>query len=113
MSRQLEPHIPESILHFDIFIKPIPNKICINKCMDGAILLSLVSSLREFDAVYNLGSSTLKKLILDPSIKDYSIPITVQPTINTIVSNIAMFKRKQSRRSRYFIFILSIMGMIN
>ncbi|GJQ67888.1 hypothetical protein Trydic_g16648 [Trypoxylus dichotomus] len=73
LSRQLKPDIPESLLHLEIVIKVTANKICHNKCMDGAMLLSVVSLVREFDAVYNLVSSPLCKYILDPKIEDYNI----------------------------------------
>ncbi|KRT84717.1 hypothetical protein AMK59_2803 [Oryctes borbonicus] len=73
LSRQLQPDIAESLLYLEIVIKVTANKICRNKCMDGARLLNVVSLMREFDAVYSLGSSPLCKYILDPRIEDYMI----------------------------------------
>ncbi|KAK9745933.1 AAA domain [Popillia japonica] len=71
--RQVKPDVPYLQLSLQIIIKATPNKICLNKPMDGAVLISVVTALREFDAVYNLGSSLLSKFILDPKVEDYRI----------------------------------------
>lgn len=94
------PDIPESLLHLDIAIKATSNRICLNKYMEGATLLFLVSLTRQFDAVNNLRLSPLCKFILDPKVEDYNI--SPKPLVNGS-SMVRILKNK--RISYFYVFV--------